>query len=830
MPAEATKYPRSPSDEDGIELRPLLQKSRSLGCTGRTSSSKSLRDHLRRSSEGSESSFEGPSTLDERESKQKMLEKSRNALLFSVFLVVLGTGVGVTAGALCTATDQFMVAGAGVSCLFSLSILASYSECARLRKYPNQLIVHKTVIDLALALVNIVQFVHAWSPMGPSQTTSIAQGLLFAGEFWFCAMSVDLIQSVTNPFSSFSYNLQVYRLCSVLLGVVGSVVLPSASPSPSLLLASLPVIHHKIQMSWVIYYVSVACSMLVSFGCFVYVQRRLATGLEETFDTRKKVLAHGLLASVTYISWSLIALALVASTVWSPTSAESFHVVHLHAFVHAARSLLNILVWVLTNGRDLAAILCVSPGHASYHRRGSDEWTVENADELLKPQLNLALRRQLIQMATKGIVDAVEHYLLLHRSIRTNQSFALDWDPKQRSTSVSSVDFDVRRHLRLRPMEEMHFEDFQPRIFATVRALSDIDDHEYLRSFRSTANERLSEGRSGAFVFTTSNRRFLVKSMTKGEKSFLISIMPAYVQYLKWNPSTLLPRFYGVHAMKLYGKMFYVVVMANIFPSREVIHRRYDIKGSWIDRNAPVCVINEKYRCANCNRQFVFGGQEACSSSVGEHYPDITLRDNDLKKRIKLPRETSHAVLKQIARDSDFLCGLGIMDYSLLIGMHYSQFKITKGDDHRTYRRGNDSPGPTSKVHGSFTRWDASPQLTHRSRFESHSLSSNKRLESSLARDDDADITDSYNPSSGFGYVNHRYNADVVSGPSAYYIGIIDILQRWTLSKQLERVYKVHVLQKNGRGISAIHPNQYAKRFQMKMCQLLYQPEDGEDD
>ncbi|ETV69961.1 hypothetical protein, variant 3 [Aphanomyces astaci] len=606
-------------------------------------------------------------------------------------------------------------------------------------------------------------------------------------------MSIDLIQSITNPFSSFSYNLHLYRVCSVLFGVVGSLTLSTSSTA---LLASLPVVHHQMQLPWMIYYSSVACSMLVSIGCFLYVQRRLATGLEETFDTRKQVLVHGLLASVTYISWSVVVLAVVAAAVLVPSigsPSPSFHesIVHLHAFMHAARGLVNLFVWGLTNGRDLSAVLCFTP-HIS------DE--LDNPDELLKPQLNLALRRQLIQMATKGIVDAVEHYLLLHQSIRTNQSFALDWDPKQRSTSVSGVDFGLRRRQR---MDEMHFEDFQPRIFATVRALSDIDDHEYLRSFRATANERLSEGRSGAFVFSTSNRRYLAKSMTKAEKTFLISIMPAYVQYLKWNPSTLLPRFYGVHAMKLYGKMFYVVVMANIFATTEAIHRRYDIKGSWVDRNAPVCVIRDLVRCANCNKQFTFGVNDhdiPCHSTVGEHYPDITLRDNDLKKRIKLPRGTSHALLKQIARDSDFLCGLGVMDYSLLIGMHYSQFKITSGH-------------PPEDETNVFTR-SGSPKLTHRTRLES----------SSATREED-----DWSGENTFGEVTHRYSAHFVSGPSAYYIGIIDVLQQWTLTKQVERLYKVHVLQKDGRGISAINPNQYAKRFQMKMCQLLYQPDDEDD-
>ncbi|KAF0686995.1 Aste57867_21215 [Aphanomyces stellatus] len=813
----------SPRD---AEERPLLQKSRSIGTTGRSSSSRSLREYLRRSSDSSESNVESPSSqLRDDENKQQLVEKARHAVLFSLFLTISAVGVAVTACAVCSDIDQFVFVGAIISCIFCFVVLYSYSECARLRKYPNQLMVHKSFIDLVLSMLYIVQYTLSASNSSfvlPSQTAAFSQGLLVAGEFWFCAMSVDLIQSVSNPFSSFSYNLNVYRLSSLMLGVVCAIVFFVTQAFSKNVSRFFWVLDPRfVVQQWLFYYAWVGFCMLVSLICFVYVHRRLGRGIEETFETRKKVLENGLIASVTYISWSsfVILLFTIASfpALQRLVPAVLVHwLLRLNAFTHAARGTVNLLVWFLTNGADILAMVFFRQRHRSV----SDDWILENVDELLKPQLNLALRRQVIQMATKGIVDAVEHYLLLHQSIRTNQSFALDWDPKHRSTSVSSVDLDFRRfHApRLRHMEEMHFEDAQPRIFATMRSLSGIDDNEYLRSFRATANERLSEGRSGAFVFNTINRKYLVKSMTRPERDFLISIMPAYLQYLKWNPSTLLPRFYGVHAMKMYGKMFYFVVMANIFPTREIIHRRYDIKGSWIDRNAPVCVLGEKYRCANCNKRFVFGGQEECASVVGEHYPDITLRDNDLKKRIKLPRDASHGLLKQIARDSDFLCGLGIMDYSLLIGMHYSQFKITgKRIPKKDVDGKIDVLSPT--MSRSRISHQGSPKLLYRHNLES---SYSKRQESSSHGDEEVEAPDGAN-------VKHRYHAHFVSGPSAYYIGIIDILQRWTLGKQMERLYKVHVLQKNPRGISAVNPKQYAKRFQTKMCQLLYQPEDDDD-
>ena len=53
------------------------------------------------------------------------------------------------------------------------------------------------------------------------------------------------------------------------------------------------------------------------------------------------------------------------------------------------------------------------------------------------------------------------------------------------------------------------------------------------------------------------------------------------------NPDTILTRFYGCHSVSLYGKMYCFVVMGNLFPDTNVVHR-YDIKGLWVDRNVKV--------------------------------------------------------------------------------------------------------------------------------------------------------------------------------------------------------------------------------------------------
>jgi len=49
-------------------------------------------------------------------------------------------------------------------------------------------------------------------------------------------------------------------------------------------------------------------------------------------------------------------------------------------------------------------------------------------------------------------------------------------------------------------------------------------------------------------------------------------------------------------------------------------------------------------------------------------------------------------------------------------------------------------------------------------------------------------------------------------GTKLYYIGIIDILTRWTPAKQFEHALKT-VQYADSKGVSCCHPNDYAERF-----------------
>ena len=128
------------------------------------------------------------------------------------------------------------------------------------------------------------------------------------------------------------------------------------------------------------------------------------------------------------------------------------------------------------------------------------------------------------------------------------------------------------------------FRDFVPHLFYKVRQLSNIADSEYVDAFTETTRESFSEGRSGAFLYFSKNEKYIVKTTSKAEFMKLMSILPDYVNYITKYPMSLVTRYLSAHCIVMYNTTLYFVVMLNIFPGVE-LSEKFDLKGSWIDRN-----------------------------------------------------------------------------------------------------------------------------------------------------------------------------------------------------------------------------------------------------
>ena len=104
---------------------------------------------------------------------------------------------------------------------------------------------------------------------------------------------------------------------------------------------------------------------------------------------------------------------------------------------------------------------------------------------------------------------------------------------------------------------------------------------------------RFSEGKSGSFMYFTHDRALLVKTIDASEAAVLRAHAAAYVRHLVHHPHSYLTRIYGLYSITMYNTTVHFVVMANIFasavprpPGMPLMDERYDLKGSWVDRNS----------------------------------------------------------------------------------------------------------------------------------------------------------------------------------------------------------------------------------------------------
>ncbi|RHY29308.1 hypothetical protein DYB32_005242 [Aphanomyces invadans] len=168
-----------------------------------------------------------------------------------------------------------------------------------------------------------------------------------------------------------------------------------------------------------------------------------------------------------------------------------------------------------------------------------------------------------------------------------------------------------------------------------------------------------------------------------------------------------------------------------------------------------------------CNMTFRTGNRDSCPNRAGFHEPNVVLKDMDLTTKVRLSDAQGPFVVAQLKKDSDFLCDHGIMDYSLLLGVIEVRFHVTAT---------NIIPDQADPVQV--------PSAVH---------SGNPTGKRPMAKQSIASVR----------------AADVVVGPGFFYMGMIDILQTWTLEKRVERFVKTVLLRKDGAGISALPPKPY---------------------
>ncbi|XP_055337312.1 phosphatidylinositol 5-phosphate 4-kinase type-2 alpha-like [Paramacrobiotus metropolitanus] len=308
-----------------------------------------------------------------------------------------------------------------------------------------------------------------------------------------------------------------------------------------------------------------------------------------------------------------------------------------------------------------------------------------------------------------------------------------------------------------------HFKvkEYCPLVFRNLRERFRVTDSQYMLSL--TGSEPVMKEDSGSTYYLTGDKRFIIKTLTREEVEEMHHILKHYHEYVvEYHSKTLLPQYFGAYRLTVEKQESYVVVMRNVFSHPLRVHRKYDLKGSTVQR-------------------------EASEKEKSKELP--TFKDNDFVSeghKMYIGNENKAELLEIIRRDVEFLSKNNLMDYRLLLGVHDAdQGGNASGVDDESEETG----GETDSVNS-----DNSPP-------ESPGIVNSENKDP--------------NAPSLF-----AHPVEIISIPSSdnapkksiYFVAIIDILTHYGMKKRTAQAAKT-VKHGSHAQISTIPPDQYAKRF-----------------
>jgi len=312
------------------------------------------------------------------------------------------------------------------------------------------------------------------------------------------------------------------------------------------------------------------------------------------------------------------------------------------------------------------------------------------------------------------------------------------------------------------------FRTYAPMAFRYFRDLFGIPPDVFMMSLCNDPLRELSNpGASGSIFYLTHDDEFILKTVSSKEAEFLQKLLPGYYMNLQQNPRTLLPKFFGMFTYQCNQKNIRLIVMNNLLPSNVKLHLKFDLKGSTYKRKA--------------------SRREKLKKSP-------TFKDLDfmelLPEGLIMEPEIYNQLMDTMKRDCRVLESFKIMDFSLLVGVHNLDQAAREKEERNS----------TSPV---FIR-----QPSQRQKLVAHSTA----MESiQVVRDEDSDMN---LPPGGIPARTHKGDRVVM------YVGLIDILQSYSLSKKLEHTVKAMI--HDGDTVSVHRPGFYAERFLTFMSEKVF--------
>eukprot|EP01127_Copromyxa_protea_P002386 TRINITY_DN1227_c0_g1_i1.p1 TRINITY_DN1227_c0_g1~~TRINITY_DN1227_c0_g1_i1.p1 ORF type:complete len:864 (+),score=147.02 TRINITY_DN1227_c0_g1_i1:31-2622(+) len=849
----------------------------------------------------------------------------------------------------------------GFSFLGSILIVASSFTIPDLRKHPTTLVLYLSVCDLLFSLKYlVVAFVpdsEDWEDKSLHQQLCMWEAIWsqffgIASISWNAMISINLMMSIANPFANTATKEIIYHFFVWSLAVSTTTVLalkdfyqPSGDGTCWL--------NGRDEVGWGLFYGFLVAYQLLAISALIYVGVRTGN-LAKAEEYQSRVLFRMGLYVVIFIAtwlgplshevyqfytshwnghrsfetfftyWDMIGVSiqgLANAFVWftNPTFFVAFKEKYLkrcfsdeeydpnaRGIVNHTRGLLedkrnDIQGLTLVLRKNILTCILLSIRHSLEALALADPLFFSNG--LLNHDLPVLTKkdctevRQYILEASDIDLESSEGFL--NTSSREEKAWKSVNDGTPSSSPYNSIPSSQQQQQELFASNSFTFHDISPKAFERIRELSGVNPMQYRkalhpRKFLKRVNDqKFTDGRSGSFFCFSPDKQFILKTIPKSESKMLYDIMWHYTKHIEDNPETLLVRFYGSYVLKPpHANSIYIVVLQNVFNYPYRVHETFDLKGSWVNRGGD-------------GKEFTIG------------------KDNDFSgRKLKVGQKYAPLITDTLKRDSELLRKLGIMDYSLLVGIHNianddtrpptlddlsdmtSDLEFTIAPSSGQRSRSNASGGSYHTSSDSDTSTDISRSSSSSSSSSSSDLEESKTCSQEMTSDDSnygATTTSSY-PGTSYGHessvplkntteeeersgeqeeddedddeeeerisindtnglqplldsleissikllaettprddlrrkvhvtlaqrkaTGQRSSLSCVSstdGTQLYFLGVIDILQEWNATKQVERCFKVGMRCEDGDGISAIDPDRYSVRFNDAMKNLL---------
>lgn len=139
--------------------------------------------------------------------------------------------------------------------------------------------------------------------------------------------------------------------------------------------------------------------------------------------------------------------------------------------------------------------------------------------------------------------------------------------------------------------EEVQVIEWAPAVFDAIKKMDGITPEMIEESLSTDSNAKQlfkakeSAGKSGSFMFSSFDRRFLIKTMNVSEQKVLKDALPSYLAHLKKNPKSLIAKIYGIYTVKMEDiREVHILIMGNLFLKVKEKISEFDLKGSIINR------------------------------------------------------------------------------------------------------------------------------------------------------------------------------------------------------------------------------------------------------